>query len=267
LKTKIIQKKEKMKSKIHLITTALFFVFVLSCNTKQKITSKKAIAPGDNSLTSVDWPGIYQGVLPCADCEGIQIQLHLNGDLNYILETRYIGKDEKVIESKGSFKWDKSGSKITLDNSENQMYQVGENRLFHLDKSGNRITGDFADKYILEKEKIEITGKYWKLIELNGQPVKLENREPFILLNKTGNSVTGNSSCNSFNGNYEITEGNKIKFSPFAMTRMACINNKTENEFMKVLEATTNYYLPANNMVLLDSSNKELAKFEADFFK
>jgi len=256
-----------MKSKIKLITTALFFVFVLSCNTEQKITSKKAIATGDNSMTSIDWQGTYQGILACADCEGIQIQLQLISDLSYLLETKYIGKDKKIIESKGSFKWYENGSKITLDNTEKQMYQIGENRLFHLDKSGNRITGDLAYKYILEKEKIEITGKYWKLIELNGQPVKLENREPFIILNKTGNSVNGNSSCNSFNGNYEITEEKKIKFSPFAMTRMACINNKTENEFMKVLEVTTNYYLTTNNMILLDSSNKELAKFEADFFK
>ncbi|MDZ7605570.1 MAG: copper resistance protein NlpE [Cyclobacteriaceae bacterium] len=81
----------------------------------------------------------------------------LNKDLSYVLETQYLGKDEKVFQTKGTFKWDKSGSKITLDNSENQMYQVGENRLFHLDKDGKRITGNLAGQLYNGKRK---TGTY-----------------------------------------------------------------------------------------------------------
>jgi heat shock protein HslJ len=154
-----------------------------------------------------------------------------------------------------------------LDNSNKQSYLVGENRLFHLDIDGNKITGNLADNYILEKQKIELTGKYWKLMELNGQPAKPENREPFVTFYKEDNRVNGNNSCNTFNGKYEINEGNKIKFSSFMMTRMACIDNKTEDEFMKALETTTSYALTEKTLILSDSENHELAKFESVFFK
>lgn len=254
-----------MKSKIHLITLTILFVFGTSCNSQKKIT-KKAISTEDNSMTSVDWDGTYQGILPCADCEGIKTEIVLNNDLSYLLETSYIGKNEKIFVSKGYFHWDKSGSKITLDNSENEMYQVAENKLFRLDKSGNQITGDLAGKYILEKERIELAEKYWELIELNGHAIKVENREPFIKFNQEEMSVNGNNSCNSFNGKYEISEGNKIKFSPFMMTRMACIDNSIESEFMQSLEVVTSYKLIENKLILIDTNNKQLAKFESDFF-
>jgi len=138
----------------------LFLIFLLfgisSCKTTQKAQTNMALTTGDNSMTSVDWQGTYQGVLPCADCEGIKTQLVLNADLSYTLETMYLGKEDKVFQTKGTFKWDKTGGIITLGDIEKQMYQVGENKLIHLDKNGNKITGDLAGKYIMEKENIEI---------------------------------------------------------------------------------------------------------------
>jgi heat shock protein HslJ len=256
-----------MKTQLFIVLLAIFSISAVSCKSSQKAQKKEVQATGDNSMNALDWDGTYQGILPCADCEGIQTQITLNKDLSYVLETRYNGKDEKVFQTKGTFNWGINGSKITLDNSEKQSYLVGENMLFHLDKNGNRITGDLANKYVLGKEKVELNGKYWKLIELNGEAVKVENREPFIKFNTEEKLVNGNSSCNSFNGNYEISEGNKISISPFMMTRMACIDNNIEGEFMQALEATTGYLLSANTLVFTDSTNKNLAKFKADFFK
>jgi heat shock protein HslJ len=191
----------------------------------------------------------------------------LKKDLSYILETQYMGKDEKVFKSKGVFKWDESGSKITLDNENKQIYQVGENRIFHLDKDANRITGDLAGKYIMEKENIELTGKYWKLVRLNGKTVETTDREAFIRLDTEDNRVHGNSSCNMFNGKYELPEGNRIKFPPFAMTKMACIGNSIESQFIEVLGKTTSYSLTSNELILQDEFETTLAKFESDFFK
>jgi heat shock protein HslJ len=147
------------------------------------------------------------------------------------------------------------------------MYQVGENRIFHLDKDGNRITGNVADKYILEMEKTALTGKYWKLVRLNGKTVETAEREAFIRFDAEDNRVHGNSSCNMFNGKYELLEGNRIKFPPFAMTRMACIGNNIETEFMQVLGKTTNYSLTSNELILQDEFETTLAKFESYFFK
>jgi len=62
---------------------------------------------GDNSMTVLDWDGTYQGVIRCADCEGIQLVIKLNTDLTYSLQMKYLGKDGKVFESSGTLKWNK----------------------------------------------------------------------------------------------------------------------------------------------------------------
>jgi heat shock protein HslJ len=70
-----------------------------------------------------------------------------------------------------------------------------------------------------------------------------------------------------FNGKYELPEGNRIKFSPFAMTKMACIGNNIEGEFMQIFEKTKSYSLTSNELILQDEYETTLVKFEADFFK
>ena len=255
-----------MKLQFRLFITIVFFVSLASCKSQQKSTTQKPILTGDNSMTSLDWPGTYFGVLPCADCEGIKIQIVLSEDLTFILKNQYIGKSDSVFHETGKFIWNDTGSAVTLDNPNRQIYQVGENVLFHLDKNGKRITGDLANKYLLEKQKSELTGKYWKLVQLNGKPLKETNREPFIRFS-ADMGVNGNSSCNSFNGSCELSEGNKIKISPFAMTRMACIGNNVEPQFMQIIDKTTNYSLSANELVFLNEMETALAKFEVDYFK
>jgi heat shock protein HslJ len=191
----------------------------------------------------------------------------LDKNLSYVLQTQYLGKDEKVFLTQGTFKWNDNDSKITLDNSEKQMYQVGEDKLFHLDKDGKRITGNLAANYIMEKEKPEFEGKYWKLVRLNGKPVEPSEREAFVSFTSEENRVHGNSSCNMFNGKYELLEGNTIKFTPFVMTKMACICNNIESEFIAVFEKTTSYSITSNELILQDEYETTLAKFETDFFK
>jgi uncharacterized lipoprotein NlpE involved in copper resistance len=106
------------------------------------------------SQNSLDYLGIYSGVLPCADCEGIEVILELGPGDSYIRKSTYLGKDDnQVFESSGTFAWNEAGNTITLSEEEapNQ-YFVGENVLFHLDMEGNRITGDLADNYKLIKQ-------------------------------------------------------------------------------------------------------------------
>lgn len=256
-----------MKTPNVILFLLILIVGLASCKSTKNTKTNEVITTGDNSMTSVDWPGTYQGILPCADCEGIKTQVVLNTDLSCVLKTSYIGKGDTVFQTKGSFKWDENGSKITLENNEKQKYLVGENQLFHLDKDGNRITGNLENNYIIKKETIELAGKHWKLIRLNGKPVESGEREAFMSFTEEENRVNGNSSCNMFNGKYELAEGNRIKFSPFAMTKMACIGNYIEGELMKVFEKTTSYSITSNELILQDEYETTLAKFEADYFK
>lgn len=109
-----------------------------------------------NSMNSLDWNGTYKGILPCADCEGIETILTLNTDRTYILITNYLGRNDALEEEKkGSFSWNEAGSIITLTNitSGPNQYKVGENRIWHLDMNGELITGDLADHYVLIKSQ------------------------------------------------------------------------------------------------------------------
>lgn len=109
--------------------------------------------PAHNARNSLDYYGIYYGVLPAADAEGIETYITLNIDDTYHKVTKFLGKkDPNQYEDYGKFSWNKQGSIITLEGlPKPNMYFVGENTLTHLDMDGNKITGNLADKYILRK--------------------------------------------------------------------------------------------------------------------
>ena len=105
------------------------------------------------SRTSLDYAGTYKGVIPCADCSGIEVEITLDDKGNYKKKMTYQGKEpDNVFATHGTYKWDESGSKITLLNeSDTDIYQVGENTLIMLDGDGKKITGALADMFILRK--------------------------------------------------------------------------------------------------------------------
>ncbi|MDX5340204.1 MAG: copper resistance protein NlpE [Cyclobacteriaceae bacterium] len=111
---------------------------------------------GDNSHVSLDWAGTYFGVLPCASCEGIETWVTLNSDYTFELKTNYLGLNDAREETfTGTFEWDPTGSLIQLQGligNAPGKYKVGENRIWHLDRDGNRIEGNLADRYILLKK-------------------------------------------------------------------------------------------------------------------
>lgn len=105
------------------------------------------------SQNSLDVTGTYTGILPCASCVGIETNLTLT-DSTYQLSMIYLGGQEpNEFQKTGNYSWTKAGNTITLENKEapNQ-YFVGENMLIHLDQNGDRIIGDLANKYRLEKQ-------------------------------------------------------------------------------------------------------------------
>ncbi|MEZ5007646.1 MAG: copper resistance protein NlpE N-terminal domain-containing protein [Chitinophagales bacterium] len=205
-----------MKYTLNIAILLSLSLLLINCSSKisPNVTTDETVSKGDNSMVSLDWNGTYIGTLPCADCEGIQTVIQIHNNLTYNKQTQYLGKSKEIFETSGQLSWDKSGSKITLD-QDNTQYLVGENVLFKLDLEGNRIEGDLASFYQLKKANIELAGKKWQLVELNGQPIeansKLQNI-PFVSFTQEESRVSGNSGCNSFGGTYELKEGNRIYF-------------------------------------------------------
>lgn len=107
-----------------------------------------------NSRNALDWPGVYHGVLPCADCEGIETRVSLQQDGGFERTTRYLGKGDRVFSERGRFEWDADGRRVLTRAGDGgtQWYQVGEGRLFHLDRNGQRIGGELAERYVLDKK-------------------------------------------------------------------------------------------------------------------
>ncbi|HRQ52192.1 MAG TPA: copper resistance protein NlpE, partial [Agriterribacter sp.] len=100
-----------------------------------------------------DWQGSYRGILPCADCSGIETVIDLDADNTYRMSQKYIDKDSIPRVISGSFTWTKDGNKIVLGKeNDNRRLQVGENQLFWMDNEGNRITGALAEQYRLVKQ-------------------------------------------------------------------------------------------------------------------
>lgn len=121
------------------------------------------------------------------------------------------------------------------------------------------------------EETSEITEKYWKLIEINGQKVTSENfasKEPHLILKKEENRVNGNGGCNSFFGTYELqADANRISFSKIGSTRMACVKPTVENDFFNVLETVDNYTVKNDTLQLNKARMAPLAKFVAVYLK
>jgi len=111
----------------------------------------------DHAQHSLDWPGIYNGFTPCADCNGIKTSLALNKNNTYILITQYVGKSPRDFVEKGKFTWGDKSNTIVLtprNSSATKQYLVGENELIQLDSNGERISGDEASRYILRRTEV-----------------------------------------------------------------------------------------------------------------
>jgi uncharacterized lipoprotein NlpE involved in copper resistance len=109
--------------------------------------------PDHTTQNSVDYAGTYKGITPCADCEGIEVELTIGMDSSYTHSAKYLGKgDGKPLIKTGKYVWVDGGT-IQLEGITDgpAKYKVGEGRIWQLDMQGNKIEGELADKYILTK--------------------------------------------------------------------------------------------------------------------
>lgn len=260
------------------ITAAgVFSMTACSCSKKQKTDAEVITHDIHNSRNSLDWAGTYSGTVPCADCPGIDIILTLNENSSYSMSITY--QDRKGgMQYSGDFTWDDEGSKVDLQNVNEggafQHFFVQENGLLLLTPSGEIVSGESEDKYVLPKieeisaAQIDITNRYWKLVELAGKPVKsAENLPEAFIIFKTDGSVHGNLACNSFNGTYTLQEGNRIRFAQLTNTLKMCLNMEIENGLSKVLQTADNYNLNDGKLVLNRARMAPLARFEAVYMK
>lgn len=242
--------------------------FLIRCKAPAGSLTGTTQLPADNSRNSLDWEGVYRGVLPCADCEGITTMISLSKNQTYRLTMTHTGNEGRNTTYSGKFSWNDQGNIITLENAGTMPanYLVGENRLIQLDRSGNQITGALAGKYILSKSAREITERYWKLTELYGKPVPADSNfatEPFIIFKEREGSYSGFGGCNRITGLYQLPEAGRIRITTGSATLMACRNLEWEKSFLKALATADNFTILGDQLVLNKAKMSVLARFKS----
>jgi len=98
----------------------------------------------------------WRGILPCADCEGIETSLFLAKDGTWVMNERYQGvtKGPSSFASYGT--WARTAEKLVLTDSkgEKSYYRAKGDKLEMLDREGNPITSTL--NYTLEPVKASL---------------------------------------------------------------------------------------------------------------
>jgi heat shock protein HslJ len=216
----------------------------------------------------LDWSGNYRGIIPCADCEGIETTVSLHKDMRFEVMSLYLGRSVKPRLDIGKISWSPDGNSITLIMPTAHIYakyKVLESKLIQLDMDGKEIGGPHASMYILTKGFYAIQDKYWKLTELNGKPIAIDTmmgKEPHFVLNGGENRFSGNGGCNNISGQYKLTNPDSISFSKTISTMMACPGLQQESSFLKILDKARTYQVSKDKLILRDGDMKIIAAFK-----
>jgi heat shock protein HslJ len=137
-------------------------------------------------------------------------------------------------------------------------YSVQENRLIIQKENQSETDTGYLER--LNNNLLEI---YWKLEELNGEPIKSmgdDSREAHIIFRTVDNRAVGNSGCNGFSSRFDLLKGNTLKFSPVMSTKMACMEIDYEGDFFRMLEMVNRYEI-VNDTLLLKYNTETVLRF------
>jgi len=127
-----------MKINLFGVIIGLFLLSALSCATK------------------AHWAGVYAGVIPTADGEGINVRVTLNANDTYRIEYEdYTGSGDYPAFY-GKFTWNLTRDTLTMGRDPNDAplyYKLGDKALIHLVIEGDIISGELGSDYLLYKQK------------------------------------------------------------------------------------------------------------------
>lgn len=130
--------KDLMVKKIILTLAATGMLFTLfGCNNRSEVDT---LAPAQMAELK-PMQQSFRGVIPCADCEGIETSLFLEKDGTWVMNEHYQGVDKEPSSFASYGTWARTAGKLVLTDSEGQKswYRVKGDNLEMLDDSGNAI--------------------------------------------------------------------------------------------------------------------------------
>tara|TARA_B100000508_G_C11421144_1_gene258411 strand:+ start:129 stop:968 length:840 start_codon:yes stop_codon:yes gene_type:complete len=252
-----------------LFILSLSFILI-QCKSKSPLTELTEPAPrldAHNSRNSLDWFGMYSGILPCKDCMGKRTIIHLKEGLETEVTTIDLGEKMNMGNFVTDFSWDNDGNRISFTDQKNitHYFKVEENRLVF---DGNSPDEAYAtqNKFVLKKGGDRLLNRLWTADEIMGQskrnnveeePTEMleENQSLFqYLLLRTDGTFIASGGCNLLQGKYKLMEKNKLNFSNISMTEKACENAHLDNALVSALEQTEVFLVPTQE----DENSQEL---------
>ena len=140
-----------MKKAILAIAATGMLFGLFGCNNSE-MAALKPTQPAELTPMQQSW----RGVIPCADCEGIETSLFLGKDGTWVMNDHYQGVNREP-SSFGSYgTWARTADKLVLTDShgEKSFYRAKGDKLEMLDREGNPI--DSKLNYTLEPVKASL---------------------------------------------------------------------------------------------------------------
>ncbi|MDR0291508.1 MAG: copper resistance protein NlpE N-terminal domain-containing protein [Elusimicrobium sp.] len=240
-----------------------------------------AAAPKNAQQMNDEYAGAFSGVLPCADCAGINTELTLNPDNTYQLSETYLKDVPQTFGSEG--KWTPAADFKTFElknsqNKEKEFYAFsGKNELKKLDINAKPIESDL--NYSLKRKTLDfnaVKGKVWQLAQVqtaaggvtfNAAKLSKEFFKDIYTIQFDGGRAWGKASPNRFNAPYSLGAGNNMSFQPASATLMFGIREPeglNEHGFFQLLSKVYGWDFVKDQLILYtknDNNEKQTMIF------
>ena len=138
-------------------TRSLFLLLVLAIvacggqDEARNVSTNSDLGAEERIVLPDNIAGLYMGMFPCADCEGIVYRIELNDKFLFKERIIYKGPSSAPLEQEGRFLIDDDQRIVLYKARDNGFKYLRPHKrgMLMLDKDGNEIKGSTADMYIL----------------------------------------------------------------------------------------------------------------------
>lgn len=130
-----------MKTAILSVVAACTLFSLIGCNNRTEVEVLQPTRAAELKPMQQSW----RGILPCADCEGIETSLFLEKDGTWVMNERYQGVRDETSSFASYGTWARTADKLVLTDSkgEKSYYRAKGEALEMLDREGNPIESQF----------------------------------------------------------------------------------------------------------------------------
>ncbi len=126
------------------------------------------------------------------------------------------------------------------------------------------VSGLILSACVSQGNSSGLAGTSWKLVSYGpagNQAPAAPGVETSLVFGRDG-TVSGNLGCNSFSGNFQVTNGN-IVFSQMISTMMACLGPQMTQELiaLKIMNGTVRYTVASNTLTIYAASGGNAITF------